>query len=47
MQNRYKDIVKEVHHFCGKECDNQYSCTEEYCVLFRIEKLAIRGMDNE
>lgn len=40
-----EDILKEITTYCGNECCSVNSCPEEVCVLYRIEKNAIKIND--
>lgn len=40
-----KRILIEISNFC-KSCPSHENCPEEECVLFRIEKLIIKGSGN-
>lgn len=39
-----KEILKEIHDYCGNECCSNQCCPEEECVLYRIERLVIEGV---
>ena len=34
-----KKILNEITNYCGRECGNPNNCSEDECVLYRIEKI--------
>jgi len=32
-------VMNEITNFCENECGNKECCSEEVCILFRIEKI--------
>lgn len=37
----HTDIMTEITTFCSHECGNVHTCSEDDCVLYRIERLVM------
>lgn len=37
----HKDIMDEITSYCAYECGNVMNCSEDECVLYRIEQLLL------
>lgn len=40
-----RNILLEISNFC-ETCSSHENCPEEECVLYRIEKLLLKGVKN-
>lgn len=38
-----KYILKEISEFCGLECGSNLNCSEDNCILYRIEQEITRS----
>lgn len=41
----HTNILTEITSVCAHECGNSNSCSEEECVLYRIERLILEEVD--
>ena len=46
MNNKNDKILLEITNFC-ETCPSHELCSEEECVLYRIEKIILKGEKDE
>ncbi|MBP5407736.1 MAG: hypothetical protein J6Y42_01190 [Bacilli bacterium] len=40
-----EEILNEISDFCNNECPSHSNCSEEDCVLYRIEKIILEEVE--